>query len=367
MSDQVVLVSHGFQPNYEKAFANGLARNGLQVSVITSDRSLVSEFEPGVQAIPLRGSQDPRRSQFRKASRLIAYTANLYAYLLLRRFRALHVMGNFITASVPLGWLEMLGYRLLSRRLLFTVHNLLPHDRHTRLNGRILRLIYRIPDTLVVHTKKMRDTLIEEWGVRPERVVVMEHGVDDLPEAAAPRRPDPEGRLRLLMFGAVARYKGIDLALSALDGLDEPSVSLSIVGMCRDAQLASEIETALKLVPATHRTQWRHEYVPEGEVQSIFESADAVLLPYRHIDQSGVLLTAYRFGLPVIAFDVGSFASYIRVETGILVEDRSVDGLRAAIKQFQARLASFDRDAIRQFAANYLWENTVRVLLPRYA
>lgn len=103
MSDPVVLVSHGFQPNYEKAFANGLVRNGLPVSVVTSDRSLVSEFEPGVQAIPLRGSQDPLRSRFQKICQLIAYTVSLYAYLLRCPFRALHVMGNFITVSVFLG------------------------------------------------------------------------------------------------------------------------------------------------------------------------------------------------------------------------------------------------------------------------
>lgn len=367
MNRPVLLVSHGFQPNYEKAFANGLARNGLPVTAVTSERSLVEEFDPRIRVMPLRGSQDPRRAPLKKAWGLLSYIVRLYGFLATNPRRTLHLTGMFLTASVPLGLVELTSYRVLSRRLLLTVHNLLPHDQHTWLNKNLLRLIYRIPDCLVVHTEKMRDTLVAEWGIVPQRVVVMEHGVDDLPEMVAPWQPDPEGRLRLLMFGAVARYKGIDLALAALDGLDMPKVSLSIVGMCRDAQLAGEIEAALKKVPGRQRARWRREYVPEGEVQSIFESADAVLLPYRHIDQSGVLLTAYRFGLPVVAFDVGAFAHYISAETGILVEDRSVDGLRTAMKQLQAQLARFDRNAIRRFAANYLWENTVRVLLPHYA
>ncbi len=366
MSDPVVLVSHGFQPSYEKAFANGLARNGLAVSVITSDRSLVSAFEPGVQAIPLRGSQDPLRSPYQKIRRLIAYTASLYAFLLRGRFQALHLMGVFITASVPLGWLEMLGYRLSSRRLLLTVHNLLPHDRHTRLNRIILQRIYRMPDTLVVHTRKMRDALIEEWHIPADRIVQMEHGVDDLPTKAEAWQPDAQGRLRLLMFGAISRYKGIDIALEALREFTDFPVLLVIAGECRDANLASELDRLIERIPAMHAVEWRRGFVSESEVQAFFERADAVLLPYRHIDQSGVLLTAYRFGIPVLAFDVGSFADYVTQETGVVVTERTPAGLRAGFRHMKDRLPELQREKIRTAARRYLWEETVRVLLPHY-
>jgi len=366
VSDPVVLVSHGFQPSYEKAFANGLARNGLAVSVITSDRSLAAAFEPGVRAIPLRGSQDPNRSRLQKTRRLIAYTASLYAFLLQSRSRTLHLMGVFITASVPLGWLEMLGYRLLSRRLLLTVHNLLPHDRHTRLNRIILQRIYRMPDTLVVHTKKMRDALIEEWHIPADRIVQMEHGVDDLPIKTEAWQADVQGRLRLLMFGSVSRYKGIDIALEALRDFPDFPVSLVIAGECRDPDLADELNRLIEHIPAMHAVEWRRGFIPEPEVQACFERADAVLLPYRHIDQSGVLLTAYRFGIPVLAFDVGSFADYVTPETGVVVTERTPAGLRAGFRHMKDRLPELQREKIRTAARRYLWEETVRVLLPHY-
>ena len=65
----------------------------------------------------------------------------------------------------------------------------------------------------------------------------------------------------------------------------------------------------MKLVDANHKVQWENAYVDEAEVGPHFESVDAVVLPYRHIDQSGVLFTAFRFGCPIIGTDVGSFAS----------------------------------------------------------
>lgn len=366
MSDTVLLVSHGFQPSYEKAFANGLARNGVSVAIVTSDRSLTPEFDPGIEAIPLRGSQDFRRTRWQKTRRLLAYTFSLYWLLVVRRFRALHVTGMFITSSVPLGWLEILGYRLTSRRLLLTVHNLLPHDRHTHLNRWVLQRIYRMPDTLVVHTAKMREALIDEWGIPSSKVIQMEHGVDDLPAQFQNGVPDPQGRLRLLMFGSVSRYKGIDIALDALLTFTGFPVSLAIAGECRDAALATELTQAMARVPPLHTVEWRRGFIPESGVQAIFEAVDAVLLPYRHIDQSGVLLTAYRFGIPVLAFDVGSFADYVNDSTGVIVDERTPECLQQGFVRLKAGLSGLDREAIRSVARNYLWEKTVRVLLSAY-
>lgn len=367
MNRPVLLVSHGFQPNYEKAFANGLARNGVPVTIVTSSRSLVKELDPGIRTVPLRGSQDPHRSRFKKAWGLLVYTARLYAFLATCPRRALHLTGMFITASVPLGLLEILGYRLLSRRLLLTVHNLLPHDQHTWWNKQIMRLVYRIPDQLIVHTEKMRETLLTEWTMQPDKVVVMEHGVDTLPKNPQPWQPDAEGRLRLLMFGAVSRYKGIDIALEALRNFPDFPVTLSIVGACKDARLAAELGKLVADIPAPHCVTWRRDYVEESAVQGVFESADAVLLPYRHIDQSGVLLTAYRFGIPVLAFDVGSFAHYVTPETGIVLTERTATGLQQGMRMLRARLGQFDREKVRDIARKHLWENTVGVLLPLYS
>lgn len=366
MSDTVLLISHGFQPSYEKAFANGLARNGVPVAIVTSDRSLTAEFDPGIETIPLRGSQDSRRTRWQKVKRLIAYTFSLYWLLVARHFRAIHITGTFITSSVPLGWLEMLGYRLTSRRLLLTVHNLLPHDRHTHLNRLVLQRIYRMPDMLVVHTARMREALIGEWGIPSSKVVQMEHGVDDLPAQSQSRVPDPQGRLRLLMFGSVSRYKGVDIALDALLTFTDFPVSLVIAGECRDAALAGELAQAMARIPPLHTIEWRRGFIPESEVQAIFEAADAVLLPYRHIDQSGVLLTAYRFGIPVLAFDVGSFADYVSDSTGVIVDERTPGCLQQGLVRLKARLSELDREAVRAVAQNYLWEKTVRVLLAAY-
>src|ERR1035438_541545 len=48
-------------------------------------------------------------------------------------------------------------------------------------------------------------------------------------------------------------------------------------------------------------------FVPDDELPSYFRRADLVVLPYREIDQSGVLFTALAFGKPLLLSDVGGF------------------------------------------------------------
>src|SRR3954447_20313194 len=47
------------------------------------------------------------------------------------------------------------------------------------------------------------------------------------------------------------------------------------------------------------------------EAADLFAAADAVVLPYRRASQSGVLLLAYGFGRPVVAYPVGGLAEAV--------------------------------------------------------
>lgn len=364
--NNIFLVSHGFQPNYEKAFANAVARHVGRVTLAASVRTLFEQLDPRVQAPNILHSADPNRRTHQKVVDKLRYIVRLARLLVSNRGCIVHVIGLFVTKSFPLGAIELLLYRVASKRLLLTVHNLLPHDRHTPINFVAAWLAYRIPHALVVHTERMRDELMERWQLSGHRIIVMEHGVDDIPETRSVPQQQPARKLKLLMFGGVAPYKGVDIAIEALAELNSPELSLSIVGACRDSVYRAQIKSLVDAFPEPSRIEWIDAYIDESDVQAYFEAADAVLLPYRHIDQSGVLFTAFRFGSPVIAFDVGSFSRYINESTGIVATQNDQKGLQDAILQFHGMLSKFDREVIKGHAEQFLWRNTVTTILPMY-
>lgn len=360
----VLVISHGFQPNYEKAFANGLAAHDVRPTLIASDRTLVEELSPTVEVVNIRGSQDPKRSRLNKASNLIRYGARLLTLVKSRRHDVVHLTGTFLTSSVLAGLVEWCLYRLLARRFVMTVHNILPHGRH----GKGLRLlywfVYRLPDVLVVHTHKMRSELEQQFGIAVARIVVMAHGVDEVPAAwAAPSSTD---HLRVLIFGGLNHYKGVDQFLRAAALVERPML-ITIAGEARDSAHAELVSSLIGALPGRHRVDWQRGFIAEEKVQQLFETNDVVALPYRHIDQSGVLFTAFRFGAPLIVTDVGSFRESLPDFAGVVARSAEPAELAEAVNGFIERQTAFDRSRIRAHAQSLSWSNTVTPLLAVYA
>lgn len=362
---EVVLISGGFQPNYERGFANGLAAQGARVTLVTSDLSLVQTLHPAVRAINLRGSQSPGRPVWTKALNLIRYHLRLGIWLARHRPAVVHMFG-LIEPTWLAGTWQGLWLRLTARRYVLTVHNLRPHEAHRPSQVRAYGRAYRLAHVCVVHTARMADGLTREHAVPRARIVLMPHGVEPLPPVQGPRPAvAADGPLRLLAFGNLSPYKGLDLLLDALRELP-PRFALHIAGHCRDDRLRRQILAQLDRHPAAARITWHDGYVPEDEVPPLLAQADALVLPYRRIDESGVRFQAMRHGVPVIAARVGALADEVAPPLGVGFDAGSTDALVRALLDFEARRDEFAADAIRSHAAARQWHLTVRALRAAY-
>lgn len=364
MSTSVLLISNGFQPSYEKGFANGIAENGIRAELISSDRTLATDLDKRIKINNLRGSQDSRRSVYAKAGNLMRYAFSLVKCIRSGKHDVVHLIGIFMVRSIAVGLIESLAYRLLARRFFMTVHNLLPHNQHTRFNKWIFRIIYRLPDRLVVHTEKMRDALIAQFGVPAHRIIIMQHGVDELPPRL--KVPESSASLRVLLFGGLSRYKGTDLFFEALQHCQDLSIKVLMAGECRDMVYGHQIESLISALGTNHIVRWDKAFIPEEKVGGYFEAVDAVVLPYRHIDQSGVLFTAFRYGTPVMATDVGAFRSCLPAFAGMIVPEQTPQSLAHTLREFNSRKIEFDRARIRQHAQSLTWPLTVKPLINEY-
>lgn len=135
--------------------------------------------------------------------------------------------------------------------------------------------------------------------------------------------------------------KGLDLLLGALNYLDPDSFNLISVGeKMSNYQIGSEIN-------------YKHFGVVNSPelLNQIYSAADITALPSREDNLPNVMLESLMNGTPVICFSNGGMVDYIKNnETGILLNDISVNSLSEKLAGFIKDIYSFNSDRIRDYA-----------------
>jgi glycosyltransferase involved in cell wall biosynthesis len=136
------------------------------------------------------------------------------------------------------------------------------------------------------------------------------------------------GPPRLLHFGRLLPYKGLDLLAAAIEHLAPAhEFALRVVGSGPESDPLDRLRS---LACVTVENRW----VPEAEVASLLDWADALVLPYREASQSGVAAAALAAGRFVIATGVGGLREQLASQPlGTLCEP-SAQSLAEAIRNF---------------------------------
>jgi glycosyltransferase involved in cell wall biosynthesis len=243
-------------------------------------------------------------------------------------------------------------------RVVALCHNVLPHERKPY-DVPLMRALLRRVDGVLVHSEQQAE-LARGLTSRPVAVAEMPA---HLPTAGTGAAEGGAGRRdRLLFFGMIRPYKGLDVLLRALAAGPE-GVSLTVAGEFWGG--VDETRALVEELGLTGRVDLRPGYVPASEVPRLFGEADALVLPYRTATASQNVWMAYEYGVPVIATRVGGFAEQVRDGVdGLVCEPDDVGSLTDALKRFYApgepeRL----RSGVRPVDHTPLWETYVDVLV----
>ncbi len=159
----------------------------------------------------------------------------------------------------------------------------------------------------------------------------------------------------MLLFGLVRPYKGLDVLLDAWRALaagGDPGADLWVVGLAK-------YDVAALRASAPASVRFVDRFVSDGETAAVFRRAQAVVLPYREIDQSGVLFTALAFGRALVLSDIGGFPEIAAEGAAELVPAGDPVALSAALRTLiddPARRASLAERAASLAAGRYSWD-----------
>ncbi len=359
-----------YTPPYDHELCRALAGAGADVELFTSRfaygpvpapegyvrRESFYRLAAHVRAAPARravklAEHVPDMLRYRRAAR--AADVAHFQWLTVQ-----HLDGLLLPARVRAG-----GAR---RARVLTAHDILPREPRAG-QLRAQRRLYDRFDAIVVHSEHGRRRLTDELGLEPGRVRVIPHGA--LEHLAMPGRDADWSAPAafhsdapvVLCFGLMRPYKGIDLLLEAWRGIEQ--AELWVAGMPR-----MDISPLLAAAPAGVRFVPR--FIAGAELAGYFERADLVVLPYREIDQSGVLFTALAFGKPLLLSDVGGFPEVAATGAARTFPAGDVASLHKALRELLSDGGAREQMALRAREAAtgpYSWSAIAERTLALYS
>ncbi len=268
--------------------------------------------------------------------------------------------------------MENLWYaRHLGYKVVWTVHNLFPHEStHPELD-RIARMgISEIASSLIVHCEYGRSR-VEKRFHRTEGVFTIPHGnfIEAYPNeisraAARDHLGLSDEQFVYLFFGNVRPYKGVEQLLTTFEALEGDHLRLLMAvkptsdyskDLAKQAQ-----EGNPRIVVQTS------EFFPGEDFQIYLNAADVVALPFLQILTSGSVITALSFGKPVIAPRIGCLTELVNDEVGIPYDPDSPGALKRAMERAQdLDLARCGQGAM-DLAGSISWERIAEQTLEAY-
>jgi glycosyltransferase involved in cell wall biosynthesis len=198
--------------------------------------------------------------------------------------------------------------RMLGMHLVWTVHNVLPHEQVFANDASARRALVAASDLVLAHSKSALAELAA-LGAVPVKSAVIEHGpigptLDtvslDIPGATDEPR-------RFLFFGRVHDYKGVEDLLTAFMAMPHDVVAhLTVAGQCSDSGLRSRLSALAR--SGDRRVTLRLERIPDGDVSKLLAASDVVVLPFRRVTTSGSAMLALCHGRPLIVPDLPGLA-----------------------------------------------------------
>lgn len=267
-------------------------------------------------------------------------------------------LGIVILHVFHFSWLNYL-FIILTKKFGFKLC-LIVHDVESMVyasgNSRLKSCTQRA-DCIVVHNKTTYNELLSKMSSSSERKLhIIPHGkfIVELKrekrEVALEYYNLDSAKYYLLFFGMIKKEKSLEVLLEAMSILPE-NIHLIIAGRMRGISFdvyAKQIEEK-KLSQRVHPFI---RYITNEERHLFFGLSDLSVLPYRRIYQSGVLLMAMSYGLPVVASDLPANKEVINNSNGRLF--RVGDASDLAFKVNSLIENTTERETIANHALDYV-------------
>lgn len=231
----------------------------------------------------------------------------------------------------------------LRKPIVTTFHSVVPSPDEKMKT--VVQMIMKYSQGIVVMTRPSKEVLIKDYGLDPDKIQVIPHGIHRVPYLPSDQAKSAlrlAGQTTLSTFGFLSPGKGVEYVIEALPKVVKkfPNVRFLVAGVTHPAVLAREGETyrkhltkRVKKLGLINHVLFYNTYFSLDKLLQFLRATDVYICPSLDPNQavSGTLSYALGSGRPVISTAFSQAKQDISHEVGFLVGFKKPDDFAKAI------------------------------------
>jgi len=252
--------------------------------------------------------------------------------------------------------------------LILTIHDPSAHLGEENWRWTVARILsFHKASHFIVHSEFSRKQFVEIYSTNTKMLSKIPLGILNVYREFLDSSIKEKHSPSVLFFGRISPYKGVEVFIQAAELVSQKisHCTFLIAGRPIKGYKISRLPSL-----ENHCTiQLQEGFLLNKEVARLMMQSSVVVCPYLDATQSGVVLTAYAFGKPVVATQVGGLPEYVHHgKTGLLVPPGDPYALAQAIiyllqhpKKREEMKRSIQRLAETELSWSRIAEQTIEV------
>jgi D-inositol-3-phosphate glycosyltransferase len=354
---------HGGMDYYDFGLCGGLAEAGVDVVLYTCNETVIpksTRFEVRHTYVDIYDKSPGWRRGLR-------YLRGTMSWLLRSLRECRHICHFHFFHIGPLQVFNIAMAKLLCRKVVITAHDVESFVESLEIPA-LSRWVYKVADRVIAHNQISKQELMSRIGVAASRITVIPHGNYLHVLSPLPMQADARSHLGIdlgakviLFFGQIKHVKGLDLLLEAMPDLlrKHPDALLLIAGKPWKTDF-SMYEKQMRRLKIRKNCVTHIRFIKDEELPNYYAAADLVVLPYRRIYQSGVLLMAMSYSKAVLVSDLPGMTEIVNDgDTGLVFNQGDVASLAEKLEEALTNTRVREHVAEQGFCKvrdNYGWD-----------
>lgn len=268
---------------------------------------------------------------------------------------------DFIYCPMLCMWSGLINSKLKKKPIIVVNHDPIPHSDTSRLEANLYKRDCKKAKAVIVHSQKFVNYVREKYNKNTFYMPLCRHdSYKEIKEKKIIYKYNNK-KQNFIFFGRISPYKGLNFLCEAYKKIENEFDNCHLI-VAGNGDFSPYVKMYNELKSVSILNQW----IADDEVESLFDcNSLTCVLPYVDATQSGVVLVAMDYGVPIIATNTGGLSEQIEDGiTGLLVTPSDSDALYLAMKKIIEDKNIRNKIIVNQkkYIESLSWKNEMKLI-----